>query len=382
MDGMIETQKVSREDIKIVMREDQDDWVATAHRPVPEELMGFIRFDKSKGVLEFTNFNAQLSRKALDIGVSSKRSSAGQAGTHGEGFKVASLVMVRKGYQVRYESARYYWSFQFGGRDKRHLYCHLTPMAETQIIKRLQEESNRKMKGQERDLKGNIWEDVTVQIGRVYSSKGDAIDFTTFKNWIGVSFALNRPTHVINTANDDLVMDKAFGGKLYLKGLFLSHKNGTRALKFGYNFYQGRVNRDPQQITDSRKEAATLAKIWAEAITKGDEDVVKEYTKRLREEETKKWADVNLSDEYMTNDTAVAVWKHMMDGATSSSIFFYSKKTEAQVRKARSQFILSKMLTWNLLGCRYHFRMSEQESSVYPALLMGISLQIWPRTHT
>ncbi|KAN0098386.1 hypothetical protein V8E51_014049 [Hyaloscypha variabilis] len=330
MDGMIDTQNVSREDINIMIRENKNDWVATAHRPVSEEMLGFIRFDKAKGVLELTNFNAQLSRKALDIGVTSKRSSAGQAGTHGEGFKVASLVMARKGYQVRYESARFYWSFQFGGRDKRHLYCHLTPVSDTQITKRLEEESNRKMNGHPRDLKGNICEDVTVKVGKVYSSKGSEIGFSMFKDWIKVSFALNRPKQVFKTANGDLVMDQDFSGKMYLKGLFLKRKSGTRTLKFGYNFYEGEVNRDRQQMSDSRKEAATFAKIWAEAIEKGEEGVVNEYTRMLREEETKKWADVNLSSEYMTNNTALAVWKHMIEGKTSSTTFFYSKKTEAQ----------------------------------------------------
>jgi hypothetical protein len=332
MDGMIENRRVAREDINININETDNDWVATAHRPVSGEMLGFIRFHKRKGMLELTNFNAQLTRKALDIGVSSKRAADGQAGTHGEGFKVASLVMVRKGFQVRYESAKYYWSFQFGARDKRHLYCHLTPMSDHQITKRMLEESTRKMKGEERDLKGNIWEDVTVKIGKVYSSKGSAIEFNKFQNWMQVSFALRQPSRLLKTANGDLVMDKDFGGRMYLKGLFLSRINGTRKLKFGYNFYQGDVNRDRQQMSDPWKQASTLALIWGECIRKGDHEALAEYTKMLREEDTNQWADVNLSSEYMTEDTAAAVWKTIMEGELSSTMFFYNKKTEAQVR--------------------------------------------------
>jgi len=332
MDGMIETQKVAREDININMKETPNDWVATAHRPVSGEMLGFIRFHKRQGMLELTNFNAQLRRKALDIGVSSKRAAAGQAGTHGEGFKVASLVMVRKGFQVRYESAKYYWSFQFGGRDKRHLYCHLTPMLDNQITKRMLEESTRKMEGEERDLKGNIWEDVTVKIGKVYSSKGREIEFDGFKNWMKVPFNLYRPSRVLKTANGDLVMDKDFSGRMYLKGLFLSCNHGTRTLKFGYNFYQGDVNRDRQHMSDLRIQASTLALIWEESIKKGDHGALAEYTKMLREEDTKRWADVNLSSEYMTKDTATAVWKTIIEGELPSTMFFYNKKTEAQVR--------------------------------------------------
>jgi hypothetical protein len=77
---------------------------AKAHRIGSDGMLGFIRFDKLRGTLELTNFNAKLPRKALLLGASSKQNQDSMAGTHGEGFKVASLVMVRNGYQVRYES--------------------------------------------------------------------------------------------------------------------------------------------------------------------------------------------------------------------------------------------------------------------------------------
>lgn len=72
-------------------------YTAEALHPTSGKLLGFIRFREKEGDLELTNFKAQLSRKALDLGVTSKRMKANQAGTHGEGFKVASLVMARSG---------------------------------------------------------------------------------------------------------------------------------------------------------------------------------------------------------------------------------------------------------------------------------------------
>ncbi|KAH6663543.1 hypothetical protein B0J14DRAFT_449086, partial [Halenospora varia] len=62
------------------------------------------------------------------LGVTSKRKKSHLAGTHSESFKVASLVMVRYGYQVRYDASSHYWSLRLGRRDGRHLYCHLTPI--------------------------------------------------------------------------------------------------------------------------------------------------------------------------------------------------------------------------------------------------------------
>jgi hypothetical protein len=331
MDGMIDTHKVLREDVIIDIKENGDEWVATAHPPISHEMMGFIRFDKLKGILELTNFNAQLSRKALDIGSTSKRHAAGQAGEHGEGFKVASLVMVRKDYQVRYESAKYYWSFQFGGRDKRHLYCHLTPMSDNKVTKRMLEETRRRSMGQPKGLKGNIWEDVTVQIGKVYGTKGKKVEFDKFQDWIKVSLALNRPSQMVKTANGDLVLSKDFGGRMYLKGLYLGEYSGTKTLKFGYNLYQGTVDRDRQQMGDFREQAKTLAKIWAEAIEKKEAGAVKEYTRMMREEDAKQKGDVSLARENMTRGTAEAIWKEILEGDLSLLQFFYDKKTEAEV---------------------------------------------------
>jgi hypothetical protein len=85
-------------------------------------------------------------------------------------------------------------------------------------------------------------------------------------------------------------------------------------------------------MSDLRIQASTLALIWEEPIKKGYRGALAEYTKMLREEDTKRWADVNLSSEYMTKDTATAVWKTIMEAELSSTMFFYNKKTEAQVR--------------------------------------------------
>ncbi len=327
---MVEANKVTRETIKTVVDETSNEWIATAHRPGSPKVLGFIRFHKVKGMLELMNFNAQLTRKALDIGVTSKRYAVGQAGTHGEDFKVASLVMVRK-YQVRYESAKYYWSFHFGGRDKRHLYCHLTPISDNIVANHMLEVSTRNSNRQPRELKGNVWEDVTVKIGRVYGSKGNAIEFDKFQNWIKVSFYLHPPSQIFKTANGDLTLDKEFGGRMFLKGLYLSDTSGTRLLKFGYNLYEGDVNRDRQQIVNARRLAKTLAQIWAEAIKVKEEGAIKECTKMLIEEDTNHWVDVNLSNEYMTEETAAYVLHNIVEQDVSRCQFFYGRKTEAQV---------------------------------------------------
>jgi len=307
------------------------EYVATAHRTGSDELLGYIRFEKAKGTLELTNFKAKLPREALGLGVSSKRNQENMAGTHGEGFKVAAVVMVRKEYQVRYESAKYYWNFQFGGRDKSHLYCNLRPMTDTKLAALMVADSARIAAKKPRELKANIWEDVTVKIGKVYGSKGRAIDSSIFRDWIKVSFALEHPHAVIKTAYGDLVTDKAFGGRMYLKGLYLGNSHTTKELKFCYNLYDGTTTRDRGRLTDEAEEAKVLADIWAVAIRNKEAGAVQEYTKMLRGADEKPLADVNLAQDKILPCTAKAIWDHLKSEDPEGKIFFYDQKTAEKV---------------------------------------------------
>jgi hypothetical protein len=85
--------------------------------------------------VELTNFNTQLSRQSLDFGGTTRSYDENLAGTQGDGFKVGVLVMLKKGFQVRYEASKFYWGFCFDGRRKNTLYCRLTKIAPTKLEK-------------------------------------------------------------------------------------------------------------------------------------------------------------------------------------------------------------------------------------------------------
>jgi hypothetical protein len=108
-------------------------YIAEARHPDTGELLGFVRYKEKDGMLELTNFKARLSRVTLDLGVTSKREKAHLAGTHGEGFKIAALVIVREGYQARLETSSYYWRFTFAGPSKSHLYYNLALVSEAKL---------------------------------------------------------------------------------------------------------------------------------------------------------------------------------------------------------------------------------------------------------
>ena len=286
---MMETNKIRREQVAIKIKNSQYEWLATAHNVKSDTMVGFIRFLKSKGVLEITNFSAQLCRKALNLGVSSKRNSEHLAGTHGEGFKIATLTMIREDYQVRYESSNYYWNFYLGGSDKGDLYCRFSPVKETELEKRKATEYSRRPSTTKRDAVSCVWEDVTVKIGKVYGKKGDRIMFSTFEDWIKVSLVLEGPSQVIASERADLIMDKSFSGKIYLKGLFLGGGHASKKLKFAYNFHTGHVSRDRQRMTDDEEEAFLIAHVWAQAIQKCEPCAIDEYFSMLQEDDDKHW---------------------------------------------------------------------------------------------
>ncbi|PVH68501.1 hypothetical protein DL98DRAFT_380416, partial [Cadophora sp. DSE1049] len=224
------------------------------------ELLGYIRYVEDKGTLELTNFGAQLSRKSLDLGATSKRDKTHLAGTHGEGFKVAALVMARHGYQVRFEASSYYWSFRFGGPDDKHLYCNLTPISEKKLKKEMKANRAKTSQGFPRELRANNWEDVTVRIGRLYGPQwGERIERQQFLSWVKVAIDLDQPTRVFETVHGTLIQDEIFGNKVYLKGLLLETTSSAKRFKFGYDLMEGAVNRDRQRLSDP---ASTANMIW------------------------------------------------------------------------------------------------------------------------
>jgi len=115
-DDIIEKNELDPEQFLLHIEDTNDAYIARAEAPdvdggssslkkESKRLLGFIRYSKKDGSLQLTNFRSHLTRAALGLGFTTRRKKVNLAGTHGEGFKVASLVMVNKGYQVRIEAS-------------------------------------------------------------------------------------------------------------------------------------------------------------------------------------------------------------------------------------------------------------------------------------
>jgi hypothetical protein len=278
-------------------------------------------------MVEFSNFHARMSLEVLDIGASTKRGNKEAAGTHGEGFKVGAVVMLRRGYRVQYEATAYYWTLKFGGHNQGQLYCTLSPMGETKLKELKDMERKRVAAGVTRGLHYNIWEDVTVKIGRV-NKIGERVAQEDFLKWLSISLDLNPPSEMIQTPNGSLILDEEFGGRLYLKSLLLKENNTGKKLKFGYNLFRGNVDRDRKRLPTG-EEAWDLAEIWAGAIRLRPRDTLDKYVALLREDKN---ADVNGVENHISESMARIVWSRLLEQDSQCLRFYHDTENGNKVR--------------------------------------------------
>ncbi len=102
-----------------------------------KEWLGYIRYKSmdGQGTIDITNRSATLQPWHLDMGGTSKAGDAHQAGAHGEGLKVALLVLMRspQNHAVRCCSGGFVWRFNFTTRGR--LVARLRRMKPEAILK-------------------------------------------------------------------------------------------------------------------------------------------------------------------------------------------------------------------------------------------------------
>lgn len=300
-------------------------YVAKAHHPDTGDLLGFVRYNGKDGTLELTNFKANLSRKSLELGVTSKRAKGHLAGTHGEGFKIAALVMVREGYQTRFETSSFYWRFTFAGHNKSLLYCNLTPVSQAKLLKQMSAYTLKIKQKTPRGLQNNIWEDVSIKIGRVHGPQwGKKISRGDFDKWVKVTIDLDCTLEIIKTPHGSLIFDERYSNKIFLKGLLLAGQSKGRKFKYGYDIQQGTVGRDRTSLEDSSEEPKILANIWREAIASQKKDALVKYVNMLWKQS--EWADVNQAENQMSRTTVKAIWDHLHTQILGLNKFYHDDK--------------------------------------------------------
>lgn len=319
---MIETNDLDAENFHLVSHglDSKGVFDAEARHPDTGSLLGYIRYQEKTGTLELVNFGADLPLSSLDTGYTTKINRSDLAGGHGEGYKLAALVMLRAGYAVHISASNYYWKFRWGKNDPEKLYCNIAEPSED-VLGREHADYNAKVgKGPRREKKAYVFADVKFTIG-VYRGDGDKISAEDFRQWIKTTLDLYPPNRVIRGSKGGLILDPSYSNRIYLKGLLLERPRGSRRFKFGYDLNEGDVNRDRQWMEDPELVASNLAAIWEEASEEGGAKIVAEYV--TMHQDTEQWADVDLSENHITRTFAQNIWQYLCVENSEKELFYH-----------------------------------------------------------
>ncbi|KAF5510334.1 hypothetical protein CGCS363_v002124 [Colletotrichum siamense] len=303
----------------------------SVHRNIEgqRELVGFIVHKAKTGTVEIANFNANLSMDDLSIGGSTKRNNDKFAGVHGEGFKVAALVMVRSGIPIRIQSTSANWNFGFNGVNKDRFYCKISKPNTRNVDYETASLTQQTMGGTLRsDLVSYSSRDVTIQLSHPATGRGyrNPITADEFRGWTTVSLDLSNPDpdKMIRTQHGDLVLDERFAGQIYLKGFKVSAPTlGSKSYRFCYNFATGKLGRDRERMTSHDKEAETLAIIWETAVAGDHGNLVQRYVELFSED----CVDI-ISAEKASRILARRIWTWLR--TSQPGAFYYSEGSDSK----------------------------------------------------
>ena len=191
-DAIVETHRLRRQDFRPIFRDEGRYITTLVPRPSSREqscgALGFIKYQKSNGSITLTNSNSSLPVEALGLGWSSK-SGPDLIGRHGEGLKLAAMVLSREGYQVRIAASRSNWTFSWD-QTEAQMRCVLRPSVQKEAPSGVDATSDMT------HLRSRSSRDVSVTI----TSSRYHLPKETFLDWLSVTMdvrGLNYPVTVV-----------------------------------------------------------------------------------------------------------------------------------------------------------------------------------------
>ncbi|RYO82243.1 hypothetical protein DL762_006724 [Monosporascus cannonballus] len=288
-DGIIKSFKIPEKDFQVICEENNDEIIYKVMEPGSprrreKECLGYIRWFRQAGVgtVDITNRQATLQPWHLDMGGTSKEKDGNQAGAHGEGLKVALLVLLRRpqNHAIRCRSGSFSWTFNFTNQGR--LVTSLVRMTQAATAK-VQDQVKAECEKSLLPVASVPNEDVQFLIGG--NGKGrdevgyplDRSEVTReeFKRWTKAALFLQKIAEngIVPTEEGDLIVDQHFRGNIYLKGLLLQESRVSKSasitgkkLKYGYNFAKGATNRERQSMAGTNQESGAILSIWNEAL--------------------------------------------------------------------------------------------------------------------
>ncbi|KAK6864253.1 hypothetical protein PG995_000781 [Apiospora arundinis] len=370
-DGIIRSFDLDEKEFKVI-REQKSEFEILYKALAPADThsgqcLGYIRFSGNEkgGRVELVNRNASIQPGHFDLGGTTKRDDKNQAGVHGDGLKVALLVLMRapQRHEICFTTGGFRWEPNFDKYNK--LVINLTRLQTYDIT---MEERSSKPEFQEGliPLLASPLDDVKFIIGL-----GDSVKVRDFHNWTKAALFLQEigDDDIVSVAEGDLISSKhPLRGNLYLKGLLLkASKVGESAsltgkrLRFGYNFANGETNRDRQSLPTAGNEAKAIAAIWTSIIQKKP-DLISELSHML---DTRKpeYADISHAGTFLQKEVIDKLKNHLT-AAPFEKRWYYTlnemNENTDLLKTIRGFGRVPKRLEesyWGLL----HFRTAEEE---------------------
>lgn len=352
-DAIIDSFKLQERDFHVTREENENEilYTATAQSSSSRkpkkvgECLGFIRWScqKKVGIVEVTNRQATLQPKNLDMGGTSKKNESTQAGIHGEGLKVALLVILRspQNHAVICRSGGFKWNFNFSNQGK--LFTMLMRMTPAAITK-TRDQASKEIGNTLLPFSPVPNEDVQFFIGGVgrgRNEKGYPVDRSgvtkeEFKEWTKAAIFLQEidQQHSIRTNEGDLITDERFSGRIYLKGLLLKESKPSKSasltglkLKYGYNFATGQTNRDRQSIATANEESRAILSIWGNVLDMRPTptELIEEFHNMLNSKV--RYADVAKAESYIKSSTADLLKNYLFSEQFKNKWYYCTRET-------------------------------------------------------
>lgn len=299
-----------------------------ADRSKVQECLGFIYYKGSDGAgtVGLINLNATLQPWHLQIGGTTKRGAEDQVGVHGEGLKLAALVLMRgrQNNSFRCHSGGFNWTFGFDKQGRLVATLHRMDMA-SQKAQQPKWSSSKIVTPEvmaDRDVHFIIGgQKVIGRDERGVRLQRGLVQQTAFESWTKVALCLsqadNADNGAIETYHGDLLTAENLRGNIYLRGLLLSEGTKSRSasltglpLWFGYNFAGGQTNRERQSVATASEESRAMCQILSAAM-KERPDMIGDLVDMLNNTETN-YADVSCAERYWLRDVGLLIRDYLL----------------------------------------------------------------------
>lgn len=213
-------------------------------------------YDKKKKELVITSPKSWLDRSTLLLGSSSKADDTGTIGQFGEGYKLASLVLLREGLSLCIENENYNETW----------IPTLKPSKRFNGVSILQFSIDGRIKHKHT---------VSKNLRFIVSNLSNEL----WEEYKGYNLSLIKVGETIDTKNGSILLDKTFSQRIYVNGLYVA---SMEDLRYGYNFIPAQLPLDrDRSVLPSYDTLTAIANLWLlsesplieDLLAKGAKDV-------------------------------------------------------------------------------------------------------------